>query len=268
MARQQNQESKFTAKPITKKNSLTNTENKIPLEGIRLNKYVANAGICSRRKADEHIANGLVTVNKEIIYEMGHRVKPNDQIRFEGKLIENQKRIYLLLNKQKNVISTTTDPKGRKTVMDCIGKQEVTGLYPVGRLDRNTVGLIMITNDGELAQKLAHPSGEVQKLYYVELDKPLSKRQMETIVDGIELEEGIAIVDELAYVDGDKKMVGIKIHIGWNRVVRRIFESMGFEVKKLDRVMYAHLTKKDLPRGRYRHLTEREIIALKHFNTK
>ena len=237
---------------------------------MRLNKYVALSGLCSRRKADEHIKNGEVKVNGKTVLEMGHKVDRQDKITFNGKLLSPQKKAYILLNKTKNVITTTFDPQGRKTVMDMVRGARIDGLYPVGRLDRNTTGLLLLTNDGELAQQLAHPSFEVKKLYNVELDKPLTKLDFERILQkGVRLEEGIAKVDDLAYVKGEtKKCVGIQIHIGWNRVVRRIFEKLGYTVKKLDRVMYAQLTKKDLPRSRWRNLTEQEIITLKHRNRK
>jgi len=237
--------------------------------GTRLNKYVALSGIGSRRKADEFIKDGAVTVNDVVITEMGFKVQPNDEVKFNGVVITQEKKVYILLNKPKNVITTTDDPQGRRTVIDMIKDNYDQRVYPVGRLDRNTTGLLLITNDGELSQKLAHPSYEVRKLYSVELDKELTQKDFDAIKAGVLLEEGTASVDDLSYVaGGENKIIGIKIHMGWNRVVRRIFEKLGYEVLKLDRVMYANLTKKDLPRSRWRELTEKEIIALKYMNIK
>jgi len=236
---------------------------------MRLNKYVAKSGLCSRRKADEYIAQGLVAVNGTVVIEMGFKVQLGDKVTFNGELITQEKRYYILLNKPKNVITTTDDPQGRRTVMDMIREKHQERLYPVGRLDRNTTGLLLITNDGELAQKLAHPKNEVRKLYSVELDKEVTQADFDKIKEGIDLEEGKVVVDDISYVSGgENKIIGIKLHIGWNRVVRRIFESLGYEVKKLDRVMYANLTKKDLPRSRWRYLSEKEVIALKYMNIK
>lgn len=235
---------------------------------MRLNKYLAHAGICSRRAADEHIKKGLVTVNNHVIREMGHKVEFRDKVRFKNEIIIPEKKVYILLNKPKDTISTTTDPQGRKTVLDVLGASaKGKRLYPVGRLDRNTTGLLLITNDGDLSQVLAHPSFEVSKLYEAELDKPLTQKHLNEIREhGVELEEGLAEVEEIAYVKGKtKKTIGIQLHIGWNRVVRRLFEAKGYRVKKLDRVLYANLTKKDLPRSRWRYLEEKEIITLKHF---
>lgn len=235
---------------------------------MRLNKYLANAGICSRRKADEFIEGGMVTVNNVVVREMGHKVGIRDKVHFKKKLITPEKKMYILLNKPKDTISTTDDPRGRKTVMDLLGASAKNKrLYPVGRLDRNSTGLLLITNDGELAQTLAHPSFEVSKLYEVELDKPLTQRDLEDIRNnGVELEEGLAEVEEIAYVKSKtRKSIGIQLHIGWNRVIRRMFEAKGYDVKKLDRVLFANLTKKDLPRSRWRYLEEKEIITLKHF---
>ena len=236
---------------------------------MRLNKYVAKSGLCSRRKADEYIAQGLVSVNGTVVIEMGFKVQLGDEVAFNGKKITQEKRYYILLNKPKNVITTTDDPQGRRTVMDMIREKHQERLYPVGRLDRNTTGLLLITNDGELAQKLAHPKNEVRKLYSVELDRVVTQADFEKIKEGVVLEEGKAVVDDLSYVSGGGgKIIGVQVHIGWNRVVRRIFESLGYKVKKLDRVMYANLTKKDLPRSRWRYLSEKEVIALKYMNIK
>jgi len=235
--------------------------------GIRLNKYIANAGICSRRKADEHIANGAVKVNGKKVLEMGFRVQRKDKVSFNGKPIKiNQKPVYVLLNKPKDFITTTKDEKGRKTVMNLVEKATTDRIYPVGRLDRNTTGLLLLTNDGELANQLSHPSSNVKKLYYVQLDRSLQKKQMEAIIKGIELEDGMVKIDAIDYVKNEPKShIGIELHEGRNRIVRRIFEHFDYKVIKLDRVMYAGLTKKDLPRGRWRYLTKTELINLKHF---
>ncbi len=235
---------------------------------MRLNKYVAHSGVCSRRKADELIKNGEISVNGEVVLEMGHKVSDTDVIHYNGNIIEPQGKLYILLNKPKNFITTTDDERGRKTVMELISKAtKGKRVYPVGRLDRNTTGLLLFTNDGELAQKLAHPSGEIRKLYEVTLDKPLSHSDFNQIKESkVKLEEGRVLVDDLAFPNPeDQKIVGMLIHIGWNRVVRRTFESLGYQVKKLDRVMYAGLTKKNLPRGKWRYLSHDEVRNLKHF---
>lgn len=233
-------------------------------EGLRLNKFLSNAGITSRRKADALIKEGLVAVNGIIVTEMGYKVKEDDLIMYKGKIIELDKKIYILLNKPKDVITTTEDPEGRRTVLDLVNGVCAFRLYPVGRLDRNTTGLILITNDGELSQKLSHPSKNITKVYQVGLDKPLTKPDFDAIQKGITLEDGFVEVDALAYIDlMDKRNIGIEIHSGKNRIVRRIFEKFGYEVAKLDRTMYGLLTKKDLARGKWRYLTAREINALK-----
>jgi len=232
---------------------------------IRLNKFMANSGVGSRREADELIKMGLVTVNGETITEMGHKVKITDEVRYEGKKLKAEKPVYILLNKPKGFITTTDDPQERNTVMQLVAGAGKERIYPVGRLDRNTTGLLLITNDGDLADKLTHPSYQVKKIYRVELDKPLTKGDLVKIQEGVRLEEGRAQVDDVAIVDGDPKAVGIEIHIGWNRIVRRIFESLGYAVEKLDRVAYAGLDKKDLTRGQWRFLKPEEIIRLKHF---
>ena len=230
---------------------------------LRLNKYIANAGIASRREADEPIAAGEVKVNGKVVTEMGHRVKPDDTITFRGKRVHYGKKVYILMNKPKDYITTTSDERDRKTVMEIIGDATEERVYPVGRLDRNTTGLLLLTNDGELAQKLMHPSYRVRKVYQVTLNKPVTKEDMEKIAGGVELEDGKALVDEVAYADPkDKSIIGIDLHIGKNRIVRRIFESLGYDVINLDRVLYAGMTKKDLPRGKWRFLSEKEIGML------
>lgn len=232
-------------------------------EGIRLNKYIANAGICSRREADVFINAGSVTVNGKLVTEMGYKVVPTDDVRFDGGAINPEKKRYVLLNKPKNYITTMDDDRGRKTVMDLIGNATKERIYPVGRLDRNTTGLLLFTNDGELAKKLTHPKHRVQKLYHATLDKKLSMEDLQKIADGFVLDGKPVIVDEISYIlNKSKNEVGIKIHSGRNRIVRRIFEHFGYTVVKLDRVIFAGLTKKDLPRGHHRFLTDLEISNL------
>ena len=243
------------------------SENKESSELIRLNRYIANAGICSRRKADELIEAGVITVNGEAVSELGYKVNPaKDEIRYNGELLKREKMVYVLLNKPKDYITTTDDPQERKTVMQLVEKASRERIYPVGRLDRNTTGLLLMTNDGDLAEKLSHPRNNVTKIYQVELSKSLSQGDLNKIGFGIELEDGFIKPDVVSYVQGgSKREIGIQIHSGKNRIVRRIFEHLGYEVVKLDRVVYANLTKKDLPRGRWRYLDEKEIIQLKHF---
>ena len=233
---------------------------------IRLNRYIANAGICSRRKADELIAAGVVSVNGEVISELGHKIDPSkDVIRYNGETLKREKMVYVLLNKPKDYITTTDDPHERRTIMHLVDKASKERIYPVGRLDRNTTGLILMTNDGDLADKLSHPRNSVTKLYQVELDKALTQGDLNKIQYGLELEDGVIKPDLVAYVTGGtKREVGIQIHSGKNRIVRRIFEHLGYDVVKLDRTIYAGLTKKDLPRGRWRYLDEKEVIQLKH----
>ncbi|RAV29498.1 pseudouridine synthase [Sinomicrobium soli] len=233
-------------------------------EEIRLNKYIANSGICSRRDADIYIAAGNVSVNGAPVTELGYKVKLTDEVRFDGKVIRPEKKEYVLLNKPKGFITTTRDEKGRRTVMDLVAAASRTRLLPVGRLDRNTTGLLLFTNDGELAKKLTHPKHGVRKIYHVELDSNLKHEDLLKIREGLVLDDGPVSVDEVSYIDNaPKKEVGIKIHSGRNRIVRRIFEHLGYKVVKLDRVIFAGLTKKDLPRGHWRHLTAQEVINLR-----
>jgi len=244
---------------------------KRPLPGkddglIRLNRYISNAGICSRRKADELIAAGVVSVNGEVVSELGYRVNPSkDVIRYNGETLKREKMVYVLLNKPKDYITTTDDPQERRTVMQLVEKASKERIYPVGRLDRNTTGLLLMTNDGDLADKLSHPKTGVTKIYQVELNKSLPQGDLNKIAFGLELEDGVIKPDAVSYVQGGtKREIGIQIHSGRNRIVRRIFEHLGYDVVKLDRVIYANLTKKDLTRGRWRYLDEKEIIQLKH----
>lgn len=232
-----------------------------------LNKYIAHSGVCGRREAAELVKKGLVKVNGKVITEPGHKVLATDEVSVNNKktfLAKNL--VYILLNKPKDFITTTDDPQNRKTVLDIIGKATTERVYPVGRLDRNTSGVLLLTNDGELAQKLTHPSNEIKKVYHVTLNKPLEKKDFDKILNGINLEDGPAHVDVLAYADiKDKTQVGVEIHSGRNRIVRRIFEALGYDVKNLDRVIFAGLTKKNIERGKFRFLSEKEVRDLKHF---
>lgn len=232
---------------------------------IRLNKFIANSGVSSRREADELITMGLISVNGKIVSELGYKVNPGDEVRYEDKVLRAEKPVYILMNKPKGFLTTTDDPQERKTVMQIIGSAVKERIYPVGRLDRNTTGLLLLTNDGDLADRLMHPSFNVKKIYKVELDRPLTKGDFQTILEGVRLEEGRAVVDDLAIVSDDGRTVGMELHIGWNRVVRRIFESLNYEVIKLDRSVYAGLDKKELSRGQWRFLSKEEVIHLKHF---
>jgi len=233
---------------------------------IRLNRYISNAGICSRRKADELISAGVVSVNGVVVSELGHKVDPmKDEIKYNGETLKREKMVYVLLNKPKDYITTTEDPQERRTVMHLVEKASRERIYPVGRLDRNTTGLLLMTNDGDLADKLSHPRNNIVKLYQVELNKSLTQGDLNKIGFGVELEDGFIKPDSVSYVSGgSKREIGIQIHSGKNRIVRRIFEHLGYEVVKLDRAVYANLTKKDLPRGRWRFLEEKEVIQLKH----
>ncbi|MCR5646111.1 MAG: pseudouridine synthase [Bacteroidales bacterium] len=232
---------------------------------IRLNKYLADCGVCSRREADELIKAGCVTVNGEVVTTMGYKVKTNDKVMYGGQTLNREKLRYLLLNKPKGYITTADDPEGRVTVMELVKDACPERIFPVGRLDKNTTGLLLLTNDGDLAKKLTHPSSEISKLYHVVLDKPLTRNDMLRIADGLDLDDGMIIPDEIAYDadDDSKKSVGIKLHSGRNRIVRRIFEHLGYDVLKLDRVMFAGLDKYKLPRGEWRFLSDQEVAALK-----
>lgn len=232
---------------------------------IRLNKYLADSGICSRREADDLILAGAVTVNGEVVTELGTKVKTTDKVVYGGQTLNREKLRYVLLNKPKGVITTSDDPYERHTVMDLVEGACQERIYPVGRLDRNTIGLLLLTNDGELAKTLTHPSHNVKKLYHVTLNKPLTTADFEQIEKGLTLEDGPIQVDKIDYVADDPTMreVGVEIHSGRNHIVRRIFESLGYEVMKLDRVMLAGLTKQNLPRGHWRFLTSAEISMLK-----
>ncbi|MBL7719517.1 MAG: rRNA pseudouridine synthase [Flavipsychrobacter sp.] len=230
-----------------------------------LNKYIAHSGECSRREAAELVKLGKVKVNGELVTDPGHKVTREDKVTVAGKKMTLQTdHVYILLNKPKGFLTTTDDPEGRKTVMELVDNAGVDRIFPVGRLDRNTTGLLLLTNDGALAQKLSHPSFSIKKIYQVTLDKPVTKADFEKIAAGLELEDGTATVDAIAYLE-KKNEIGLEIHIGRNRIVRRIFEHLGYQVEKLDRVMYAGLTKKNLPRSKWRFLDPKEVILLKHF---
>ena len=257
----------FNKKPYVRpSNGNTNYDYPAPAPTeVRLNKYIADAGICSRRNADIYISAGNVTVNGEVMTTLGYRVQPTDEVRFDGKLLSSEKKEYILLNKPKGFITTTNDEKGRKTVMDLVANATNVRILPVGRLDRATTGLLLLTNDGELTKKLTHPTYGVRKIYHVVLDRKLEYKDFMAIQDGLELEDGFIQVDEISYVnDKPKNELGIKIHSGRNRIVRRIFEHLGYQVEKLDRVVFAGLTKKDLPRGHWRFLTPQEVINLRN----
>ncbi|MBO9200439.1 MULTISPECIES: pseudouridine synthase [Niastella] len=239
-----------------------------PKGSMPLNKFIAHSGICSRRDAADLVKSGKVIVNGAKVVEPGHKVSDKDDIKVNGKkLFIRRNLVYILLNKPKDFLTTTEDPQGRKTVMDILRNATEERVYPIGRLDRNTTGVLLLTNDGELAQKLSHPSYEIKKIYEVKLDKPLIKKDFDTILSGITLEDGFVSPDSLAYADSkDKSVIGIEIHSGRNRIVRRIFEHLGYDVRNLDRVMYANLTKKNVDRGKWRFLTEKEVRLLKYLN--
>ena len=235
-----------------------------PDEQIRLNKFLANAGICSRREADEYIQQGLVKVNGEVVTELGTKITHSDTVEYNGKAVALESKCYILLNKPKDCVTTSEDPNGRTTVMDLIKGACEERVYPVGRLDRNTTGVLLLTNDGDLASKLTHPKYVKKKIYHVWTDKDISEDDMQRIADGIELDDGPIHADAISYAtDTDRNQAGIEIHSGRNRIVRRIFESLGYHVTKLDRVYFAGLTKKNLPRGRWRYLTQEEVNFLK-----
>ncbi len=250
----------ITQAPSTNKEQAT--------ELMPLNKYIAHGGICGRREAAILVKDGKVTVNGDIVYEPGYKVLPTDKVLVKDKEVFLQKNlVYILINKPKDYITTAKDPEGRKTIFDLLKNATKERIYPVGRLDRNTTGVLLMTNDGELAQKLTHPSFEVKKLYEVHLDKILTRADFDSIINGITLEDGFVQADALAYADAkDKSIIGVEIHSGRNRIVRRIFEHLGYKVKNLDRVMFANLTKKNVERGKWRMLNEKEVRLLKFMN--
>lgn len=252
------------AKYSKKKQIIYKELNVNPDEPIRLNKYIANSGICSRREADELIQSGAISVNGEVITELGVKVKRSDVVKFHERVVTPESKVYILLNKPKNYVTTSEDPEERNTVLDLVKDACSERVYPVGRLDRNTTGVLLLTNDGELASKLTHPKFLKKKIYSVKLDKPITPEDMQKLRDGITLEDGDMKVDNIDYVnDEDKDKVGVEIHSGKNRIVRRLFEAVGYHVKQLDRVFFAGLTKKNLKRGSWRFLTQKEVNMLK-----
>ena len=239
-------------------------EDRAPDDKIRINKYLASGGTCSRREAEKFIVAGAVSVNGKPMTDLSYRVSPSDLVKFNGQTIRGEKKKYVLLNKPKDFITTTSDERDRKTVMQLVEKACEERIYPVGRLDRNTTGLLLFTNDGDLAKKLVHPKQGVRKIYHVTLDKKLAKHHLSSIEKGIELDDGLAPVDSISFIEGSAhNQVGIELHIGRNRIVRRIFESFGYEVQHLDRVVFGNLTKKDVKRGSWKHLDKKELDLLR-----
>lgn len=242
----------------------------LPKQGlpVRLNKFLADAGICSRREADKLIGSGVVQINGKVVTQLGTKVMPTDKVQYGGETLRREKLQYILLNKPKGFITTSDDPQDRKIVMSLVQNACTERIYPVGRLDRNTLGLLLFTNDGDLAKKLTHPKHQVKKIYHVFLDKPLTKNDMLILASGVPLEDGMAQADKIAYVESenDKSQIGLELHSGKNRIVRRMFEHLGYKVIKLDRVFFAGLTKKDLPRSKWRKLTDKEIGLLKRIS--
>jgi len=232
-------------------------------ETIRLNRYISNSGICSRRDADRLILSGNISINGKIVKELGIQVFKRDDVRYKGKRLNPERKVYVLLNKPKNTVTTSSDPQGRLTVLNFVESACEERIYPVGRLDRQTTGVLLLTNDGDLSKKLTHPSSNTKKIYHIFTEKPVSQEHLLQISKGVKLDDGIIKVDEISYVDNDPKQIGIEIHSGKNRVVRRIFEHFGYTIEKLDRVYFAGLTKKNLPRGKWRHLTDKEVKFLK-----
>lgn len=233
-------------------------------EEIRLNRFIANSGVCSRREADKYIVSGVISVNGKIITELGAKVRHSDEVRFDGRKLNAEKKVYLLLNKPKDFVTTTDDPYAEKTVMDLVKNACNERIYPVGRLDRNTTGVLLFTNDGDLSKKLTHPSHNIKKIYQVSLNKSLTKEHLMQIAKGVELEDGYVSADAISFINPDDRTeIGIEIHSGKNRIIRRIFEHFGYQIKKLDRVYFAGLTKKSLTRGKWRFLSEKEIHFLK-----
>jgi len=230
---------------------------------IRLNRFIANAGVCSRREADTLISEGKIRVNGKVVCEMGFKVKKRDKVTYRGRQLRAETSRYVLLNKPKGFVTTIKDPYAGHTVMELVEKACDQRIYPVGRLDKDTTGLLLFTNDGETAKKLTHPSHKVRKIYQAALSKPITGTDFEKIINGLELEDGPAPVSELAIIGDDSRNLGIEVHIGRNRIVRRIFQHLGYKVIKLDRVMFGSLTKRNLPRGRFRHLDYKEVLALK-----
>ena len=254
--------SKFFKKQTNRKFSEAK-EGSVPSDKVRINKFLAQGGTCSRREAEKYIIAGAIKINGKVVTDLSYRVAPSDLVKFNGQTIRGEKKKYVLLNKPKDFITTTSDDRGRKTVMQLVNNACNERIYPVGRLDRNTTGLLLFTNDGDLAKKLVHPKHGIRKIYHVTLDKKLAKHHLNTISVGVELEDGLTKVDSVSYIDGTPQdQVGIELHIGRNRIVRRIFESLGYQVVHLDRVVFGNLTKKDLKRGSWKHLDKKELELL------
>ena len=232
-------------------------------ESTRLNKFIANSGICSRREADKLIESGVISVNGKVVTEMGVQIFPGDTVKYGDQTLSGEDYVYILMNKPKDYITTVRDERGRNTVMHLLGRKVKERVYPVGRLDRNTTGLLLLTNDGNLADKLTHPRNKITKLYTVHTDQNVKPSDLDKLVEGVTLEDGDVKADEVSFVKGDRSTIGVSIHSGKNRVIRRMFEELGYKVTKLDRVMFAGLTKKDLPRGHWRYLTDKELAYLK-----
>jgi 23S rRNA pseudouridine2605 synthase len=264
-----NLQGKDFKKPFKKKSFHGNTPFEKPesvSDGkIRLNKYISNAGICSRREADQYISSGVVKVNGKVITELGYKINQGDEVQFDGQSLKQERKVYLLLNKPKDYITTADDPEGRKTVLDLIKGACKERVYPVGRLDRNTSGLLLLTNDGDLTKRLTHPRFGIKKIYHVTLDKNINPEHLDQLVDGIELEDGRSHFDSIYYLGQayTKNQIVVELHSGKNKIVRRMFEHLGYDVKGLDRTQFAGLTKKELPRGRWRYLNEKEVGMLK-----
>jgi 23S rRNA pseudouridine2605 synthase len=252
-------------KPFLKKTGKPARQGTVTL--IRLNRFIANSGVCSRRDADDHIRNGNISVNGRIVTDLGTKVTYDDEVRLKGKKLSAEKKVYIVMNKPKDFVTTVEDPHADKTVLDLIGDRCPERVYPVGRLDKATTGVLLLTNDGELTGKLTHPKYKRKKIYHVFLDRDVTKNDLFRLTEGIELDGEIVTADAVAYADEtDKSQIGIELHSGQNRVIRRIFETLGYKVKKLDRVYFAGLTKKNLPRGKWRFLSDKEISMLKRGN--
>ena len=262
--RRDNKNRRPSGKELVKSGKPVSKGKKKEITLIRLNRFIANSGVCSRRDADEHIKNGLVTVNGLIVTDMGTKVSYDDEIRYKNKKLSTEKKVYILMNKPKDYVTTLDDPHAEHTVIELIGNKCPERIYPVGRLDKATTGILLLTNDGDLAGKLTHPKYKRKKIYDVFLDKPVSKNDLFKLAEGIELDGIKVITDAISYADpDDKSQIGIELHSGQNRVVRRMFETLGYRVKKLDRVYFAGLTKKNVQRGKWRFLTDKEVSMLK-----
>jgi 23S rRNA pseudouridine2605 synthase len=251
----------YGAKPVAAKKPKAVAERRS--EETRLNKFIANSGICSRREADNYITAGLVSINGTVVTELGVKVHPGDDVRFNGERLKGEMKVYIVLNKPKDFVTTTDDPHAAKTVMDLIGEKCTQRVFPVGRLDRNTTGVLLLTNDGELCEQLTHPSYSKKKIYHVHLNRNVRVSDLRKLIEGVELEDGLAQADEVSYVDGVKSEVGLEIHSGRNHLVRRMFEALSYQVKALDRVYFGGLTKKNLKRGQWRFLSEKEVSILR-----